>query len=101
MALANESNSIAICIIDLKNRDYIWADTELERGLPVLENTTEANGELLRSLILGGKMSVYDLVKIHADARGKIVANRDDADVKIDWDELVTDYTKVGEYMNI
>jgi hypothetical protein len=29
------------------------------------------------------------------------VANRDDADVKIDWDELVTDYTKVGEYMNI
>lgn len=101
MGLANEGTSCVVCIIDLENRNYIWADTEADRSLPTLENAAGATAELLRSLILGTKMSVYDLLSVHAKARGEQVQTKAEADVAIDWDDMVTDYAKVAQYMNV
>ena len=102
MGMANEGNSLIICVIDLLKRNYIWADTECDRGLAVLEETRGPAGEILRSLILNDKMTVYDLLKIHAESRGTLVASKDDpADLRISFDDMATDYTKVGEFMNV
>jgi hypothetical protein len=99
MGLANEAATVIVCVIDLQEREYIWADIESDRGLPVLENTAQKSAEVMRSLIHGSKMSVYDLLAAHARVRGELVADRRDATTAFPWEDFVTDYAKVGEYM--
>lgn len=100
IGLANEGNSVTVCIIDLLKHEYIWADTESD-SLPTLESSRGVNGNILVDLIKGSKMSVYDLLLLHAKGRGQQVKTAAEADVKFVWEEMVTDYAKVAQYMTI
>jgi hypothetical protein len=99
MGLANESSSVLVCIIDLKEREYIWADFETERGLPMLENVASKSADVLLSLVNNTKMTVYDLLAAHATARGRIVTDPSQAQVALRWEDFVTDYANVGSWM--
>lgn len=99
-ALANEGTGVIVCIVDLKDADYIWADVEADRALPTLENAADRTVEVLRALVRGTKLSVYELLEMHARARGTPVDDAASADVVLRWEDFVTDYAKVGAYMN-
>jgi hypothetical protein len=99
MGLANESSTVMVCILDLLEKKYIWADIEASRAMAVYENTSQKSAEVLRSLINNTKMSVYDLLLLHAEARGSVVASKDAAKVVFNWEDFVTDYSKVASYM--
>jgi hypothetical protein len=100
MALANEGTSVAVCVVDLKEANYIWADVESERVLPTLENTAGRSAEVLRALIHGTKMSVYELLSLHAQLRGTPVTSESEADIVLKWNDFVTNYAKVASYMS-
>jgi hypothetical protein len=99
MALANESTSVVVCIVDLKERNYIWADIESNRALPTLENAANRTAEVVTALIHGTKMSIYELLSLHVQARGELVRDRAAADLTLDWESLVSDYARVATYM--
>jgi hypothetical protein len=100
MAVANEGTSVIVCIIDLMQRNYIWADIESERVLPTLENTASRSAEVLAALIHGTKMSIHELLVLHAQVRGTLVAEPSDADMALRWEEFVSDYAKIASFMN-
>jgi hypothetical protein len=100
MGLANEGTSVVGCIIDLVEHHYIWADVESGHALATLENTAGSTGEVLRALLHNTKMSVHELLSLHARARGSLVPAEGDADVKWRWEDFVTDYAAAGTYMN-
>jgi hypothetical protein len=91
---------VAVCVVDLRDANYIWADVESDRVLPTLENAAGRSAEVLRALIHGTKMSVHELLSLHAQARGTPVAREADADVALRWEDFVTDYAKVAAYMS-
>lgn len=100
IGINNNSNRVIPAILDLKERCMIWADLETSNGaLPVIEVTGKANSMALDWLIGKPSFSVYDLLTVHAEARGKQVVNRAKADVSFVWEDLVSDYTKIGNLM--
>jgi len=101
MKLANESSSVNICIVDLKEKEYIWADLECQsRGLSNIESTGEYSDMVLHSLISStDKLSVYDLLTLHAEARGTVVSDKEKADTKFEYEDMVTSYEKIATYM--
>ena len=99
MALANEGTAVVACVIDLEQGDYIWADIESDRSLATVENTASRSLEVLRSLVEGTRMSVYDHLRLHAQVRGTLVDDPRDADLVLPWEDFVTDYAKSAQYM--
>lgn len=99
MTLANESTTVLICVIDLIERCYVWMDVEINRALAFYENTKEQTVETVRAILEGNRLSVYDLLAMHATARGKVVARRAKATTVFTWEEFVTDYAKSASYM--
>jgi hypothetical protein len=101
MPLANQGTSVVACVLDLLKNEIIWADIESERALPTLENAASRTLEVMKALVFNTKMSVYDLLTLHARERGMLVASESEADVALRWEDFVTDYAKVAGYMNL
>ncbi len=99
MGLANEGTCVVVCVIDLRDRQYVWADVESRQGLPTLETGAGQTGQVLRALLSGTRMSVYDLLAMHASERGMPAPDPSSADLALRWEDLVSDYAKVLSYM--
>lgn len=100
VAVANESTCVCIAMLDLKEREYIWIDLELQsNGLANIESTSSMVGKMIRSTVHNTQLSVYDLLLIHAQSRGKVVKNIDKATTKFEYDDFVTSYDKVATFM--
>lgn len=99
--IANESSTVNICILDLKEREYIWADLETQsRGLSNIESSKEYSDMVIKSLIASSeKLSVYDLLTLHVEARGKIVSDKESADLKFEYEDMVSSYEKIAQFM--
>lgn len=70
-------------IIDVADRQVIWADMSLRR-YPRWVNNVQGNVPgiqlTLRSLVEMSKPNLYDLLRLHAQARGTVVATPEGAD---------------------
>lgn len=105
MGMANESATIVVCIIDLKDRNYIWADIESSGGFATIDSQSGTIVGVMQTLVNGGKMSVYDLLKLHAEERGTLIEGElsksfNDGVTCLKWEDFVSDYAAVGQYMN-
>ena len=100
MKIANESSTVCICVLDLKEREYIWADLELQgRDLANIESTSEITGKIIRSLINNTQLSVFDLLSLHAEARGKTVNDKEKAKVVYGYEYFINSYEKIASFM--
>jgi hypothetical protein len=100
VAIGNESSTVCIAILDLVEKEYIWLDLELEiRGLANLESTSNMVGQLIRGMINDTQLSVYDILSLHAESRGKIVSKAENATTKFEYDDFITSYDKVATFM--
>ncbi len=97
MALANESTSVIVCILDLQTRDYVWADLE-SSGFPTFETTQFQTTSTLRALLQTPKFSIADLLSLHASARGSIAPTPQAAQSTFHWEDFITDYSKVASF---
>lgn len=92
-------------VIDLKNREIIWCDIALTTRTDFprcVENNVKGLSATVMGIIQAHKPSLYSLATLNAMARGRIVNNRNDADVIFDTDltkptEIIT---KVIEVQN-
>ena len=99
-------NKICIpMIIDLKERQVIWTDLGMNRNL-LSHNNLHANMSSLqltaKAMTTLNKPKLYDLFKLHAEARGELVDNKDEADTVFSLDEGITPFDSdiiVSEYI--
>ncbi len=78
------NTKIAIpALFDLEKGDVIWADIALTKW-PFWYNTVAANlwgiQLMLKSMVQLSKANLYDLLKLHAEARGQVVDDKAEAE---------------------
>ena len=101
LSLKNESSSVLLCAIDLVDKSYLWLEVEMDRAMAYIENTFSQTSALLAALVDPNRLTVYDLLMLHVDARGTLVENEAEADVRLAWEDFVADYAKIGEFMTV
>lgn len=91
--LTSDSRTAIPVVFDLKERKAIWLDmVTADRGLNLYRpNMVETNRASLVDVVEGAmsldnKPTLYDLFALHAQARGKIIDDIEDADMVIGWD---------------
>jgi len=83
-------------VFDLQEREAVWLDLN-GRVAGRLPNNVESNAativDLMKAaLMLSEKVSLFDLFEMHAEARGKLVEKREDAESVFSLDEGVTPF---------
>lgn len=96
-------------IFDLQERQAIWLDLSTGRGYGnlVAPNNAHVNRVTLYDIVqaalnMGNKPTLHELFTLHANSRGVLVDNPDDADVRFGWngDVKPSDATKIlSEYL--
>ena len=99
--LTNQSTSVLLCAVDLLDKSYLWLDVEMDRAYAFVENTFSSTSEILSAVLDPNRLSVYDLLKLHVDARGTQVEEADEADLQFLWEEFVADYARVARFMTV
>jgi len=100
VAIANESTTVCIAILDLQARDFIWVDMEANsKQLATVESNRGTTTGLMSWLLNNENLTVYDLLLLHIESRGKLVSEEKDSDVQFKYEDFVTSYEKVATYM--
>jgi hypothetical protein len=100
VAIQNESQTAYVALLDLKEKDFIWVDLETNsRELVNVESNRGNTTNMLDWLVNTEALSVYDLLLLHVESRGNLVANEKEADLIFSYDEFVTSYEKIALYM--
>jgi hypothetical protein len=99
--LKNQSSSVLLCAIDLVDKSYLWLEVEMDRARAYVENTFSQTSAILSALTDPNRLTVHELLTLHANARGTLVENSADADVSFAWEDFVADYAKVAEFMTV
>jgi len=95
--LRNASRNAIPVIFDLLERKAIWADVATPRSSYYGGNNVESNRASIENTMqaiatMKNKLSLYELFKLHADVRGTIVENKEDADLVFSMYEGTTPY---------
>jgi len=99
-ALESESTNTLIAIIDLVAKEYIMLDLDSS-------GTTYASGDIKNTLKMveeytkPPKVSVYDLVLLHVEARGKQVTLDDNVDTYFKYEDFSESYEATGKLMGV
>jgi hypothetical protein len=95
------SNSASPVAFDLQNRQWIWVDLEHDsRGIPCLAHDATTRKQF-EALLGGSKMSVYDLLLLHVQARGGDLVDSQDQAEEVFTRETFADYTKLAPFMAV
>jgi len=99
-SLESQSTNTLICIIDLVTREYIMLDIDTE-------GTTYARGDIKKTLEMVKhyselpKVSVYDLVLLHVEGRGKQVTLDENVDTYFKYEDFCYSYETTGKLMGV
>ena len=96
MQITSPDVSVAAILFDLKNKEWILIDRQLS-GIPVSSGLHIVN--LMNEVAELPKVSALTLLKLHAEARGKIVAEPEDADILFKEEDFNTSYEQILKYM--
>lgn len=79
-----------VALFDLHLREVIWLDMEGQSGMLYGGNNVASNKASIKQIaeiaIKAKNLSLYDLLKLHAESRGSLVDNIDEADNVYDKD---------------
>ena len=99
-SLESQSTNTLIAIIDLETKEYIMLD--VDSG-----GTTYARGDVKNTLKVieqyakPPKVSVYDLVLLHVEGRGKQVTLDDNVDTYFKFEDFCHSYEETGKLMGV
>ncbi|HEU4796571.1 MAG TPA: hypothetical protein VFT02_13130, partial [Pyrinomonadaceae bacterium] len=97
--LTNKSTSVLLCAIDLVDESILWLEVEMDRAMAYIENTFNQTSILLSTVVDPNRLTVYDLLTLHVNARGTLVENAEEADVRFAFEDFLTDYAKIAEFI--
>ena len=98
--LESVSPNTLICILDLVAREYIYLDIDSN-------GTTYASGDVKNTLKVIEdyaklpKVSVYDLILLHVEGRGKQVTLDDNVDTYFKYEDFCNSYEETGKLMGV
>jgi hypothetical protein len=95
--LEASGGATTIGIIDLVTREYIILDMDL-KGNTTRGNTKEII-ELINEYAQPSKVSVYDLLLLHTEARGRQMTLDSNIDTYFKVEDFMTSYEKTAQYM--
>jgi hypothetical protein len=96
-------NQALVALFDVQEREVIWLDMEGQSSTFYGGNNVASNKASIKQIaeiaIESKNLSLYDLLKLHAESRGTVVDKIEDADVVYDK-EWIFRYTDVlSEYI--
>lgn len=104
--LANDQKISIPLIFDTFEQKVIWCDLGLQDNMEYYNNAKSNSNSLAiltEAMTEKSSISLYELLEIHALARGELVTNKDKADTVFSFDEEVTPYRYdliVSEFMS-
>ena len=91
-ALTSDTKTMSICIIDIKDRRIHWIEASIQNTRTLTQFNTENQDRWLKLLIThmiqDNKLSLYDLLSIHANTHGIIVDDKKDANLILELPTL-------------
>lgn len=99
-SLESESTNTLIAIIDLETKEYIMLDVDTE-------GTTYASGDVKNTMKVieqyakPPKVSVYDLILLHVEGRGKQVTLDSNVDTYFKYEDFCNSYEETGKLMGV
>lgn len=95
--LTQECRNVIPVVFDLQQRKAIWTDLPTSRNGFYYNNNVENNyasiEQKLNAMVnTQHKLSLYELLELHAQARGELVETRDEADMVFAFDGTVTPF---------
>jgi hypothetical protein len=93
MKINDIRNKLIYCIIDIDQREYIIVDQDND-GMGITVDTKFIDG-----LVSEPKVSVYDLLSMHVEARGEKVEDPEETTTAFTFEQFSTDYTETLKYM--
>jgi len=91
-----EAQNAALILIDFETKEWILVDMDLD-GIPVA--TGKEFDNYVKQLAELPKVSAYDILKLHTEARGSIVTEIEDADVVFKYEDFSKEYSEIIKYM--
>jgi len=98
--LDSESTNTLIAIIDLITKEYIMLDID-SSGSVVASGDVKNTIKMVEEFTKLPKVSVYDLVLLHVEARGKQVTLEDNVDTYFKYEDFSESYESTGKLMGV
>ena len=91
-------DNVALVIIDFETKEWMLVDMDL-KGVPMASATSIK--EYVDAIATEPEVSVYDLLKLHAEARGKIISEEsiEEAETLFNFDDFKESYEETIKYM--
>ena len=100
VATSSEAGNTLLAVLDLETKEYIFLD--IDTYGPTVAALDKTNiMEMLKFYTQDPKFSVWDLLILHAAARGEITDSEEDADTMFKFEDFSKDYVKTCAYMGI
>lgn len=98
--MSSPGNSAFPVAFDLELKQWIWVDLKSDQH-GVANALSGSEKEQLKAIVQGSKISVYDLLKMHVDARGGKLVWLDEADEHFMESDFRDGYSKLTPFMAI
>jgi hypothetical protein len=98
--LQSPSATTIVAILDLESLEYIFLDID-QSGIPVASANVEAILFAIKLYCEPPTFSVYDLLAMHAAARGAITADRESAETRFEYAPFAESYGETLKFMGI
>ncbi|MGG2026225.1 TerD family protein [Gottfriedia sp. S16(2024)] len=104
--LANDQKISIPLIFDTFEQKVIWCDLGLQDNIDYYNNAKSNSNSLAiltEAMSEKNSISLYELLELHAVARGELVTNKDEADTVFSFNEEVTPYRYdliISEFMS-
>lgn len=88
--------NLNLFIVDFETMEWILVDEDVS-GVPI-ENRNNIK-KYVKELSELPKLSAYDILKLHVEARGQLVTEIENADKAFRFEDFSTSYESIAEYM--
>lgn len=99
-SLTSESSNTLISIIDLETMEYIMLDIDSD-GSVTARGDVSNTMKMVEKYSELPKLSVYDLILLHVEGRGKQVTLDQNVDTLFKLDDFIHSYEEVGKLMGV
>jgi hypothetical protein len=99
-SLESESTNILIAIIDLETKEYIMLDIDSD-GFVTARGDIKNTLKVIQQYSELPKVSVYDLILLHVEGRGKQVTLDENVDTHFKYEDFCYSYETTGKLMGV
>lgn len=99
-ALTSSASTTLIGIVDIETMEYIHLDID-STGVTYTRGDVSTVLKTINQFAKEPEFSVYDLLELHAEARGTMAITPEEADTVFRSEDFLNSYEKTGEYMGV